>query len=78
MPPQLQGDGTIRLVIEARPGMMGGLLGEVSVNGPINDLALCYALIESAKDIIRNHVAKGQQSKIIPANGLVLTNPNGL
>ena len=33
--------------------------GQVTVSGPIHDKVLCYGLLESAKDAIRDFVAKG-------------------
>ena len=34
--------------------------GSVSVSGPIHDKFLCYAMLECAKDSVRNHVTKLQ------------------
>lgn len=31
--------------------------GQVSVNGPVDQLMLCYGLLEIAKDSLRNHQA---------------------
>lgn len=50
--------GTIRLVIEMNAQ------GGISVNGPINNKALCYGMLEAAKDAVRDYVAK-QQSPIL-------------
>lgn len=44
--------------------------GQLVVTGPINDLMLCYGLLEGAKDQIRNHVAaKARESSIQIAQG---------
>lgn len=39
---------------------------QIGVSGPINDKTLCYGMLESAKDAIRDHCAK-QASGIIQA-----------
>lgn len=39
---------------------------QINVSGPINDKTLCYGLLESAKDAIRDHCAK-TTSGIVPA-----------
>ena len=39
--------------------------GSISVNGPINNTLLCYGLLESAKDAIRDHVKRVQEAKQI-------------
>ena len=51
--------------------------GQVTVSGPIHDKVLCYGLLESAKDAIRDFVAKGGAAGkgllvptiTLPANG---------
>jgi hypothetical protein len=44
---------------------------QIGVSGPINDKTLCYGLLESAKDAIRDHCEKNA-SGIIAAGGPVL------
>lgn len=39
--------------------------GNINVTGPIADKALCYGLLESAKDAIRAHAEA--QRRIVPA-----------
>jgi hypothetical protein len=39
---------------------------QIGVSGPINDKTLCYGMLESAKDAIREHCRK--QSGIIKAD----------
>ena len=41
--------------------------GRMTVNGPIDNLALCYGLMEIAKDVLRERQAKKAASPIIPA-----------
>lgn len=38
--------------------------GHVSVNGPIDNIAFCYGIIEVAKDVIRKH---NESKRIQPA-----------
>lgn len=62
---------TIKLVIEMEPN------GQISVNGPVHNKALCYGLLESAKDAIRAYVERKNQSQIVQAPIDVLKNFNG-
>lgn len=41
---------------------------QIGVEGPVNDKTLCYGMLESAKDAIREHCAKNQA-------GIVLASP---
>lgn len=40
--------------------------GQVMVDGPVGDKLICYALLEAAKDAVRDFVAS-QQKRIVPA-----------
>jgi hypothetical protein len=40
--------------------------GQVSVSGPIHDKGTCYALLELARDAIKEHVDKMNRSAIVP------------
>ena len=42
-------DGHIVLTITLGPG------GQINVNGPIHDKMMCYAMLEFAKDLIRDY-----------------------
>lgn len=44
--------------------------GQMVVNGPITNLALCYGMLEVAKDVVREHCAKTSKSPIIPASAI--------
>ena len=44
--------------------------GSVQVTGPINDLMLCYGLMEAAKDSLREHRAKQAANPIQVAHSL--------
>ena len=58
----------VQLVIEMDPQ------GNVSVTGPIANKLLCYGLLESARDAIKDHCDKQGQHKIVaPTNGDVLS-----
>lgn len=50
----------MQLVITVNPN------GSISVSGPINDKVLCYGLLESAKDAVKQHV---DQSSLLKVNG---------
>ena len=52
----------ITLIIRIMPDL------SCQVEGPIHDKILCYGLLESAKDVIKEYHLK-QQSQIIKANG---------
>jgi hypothetical protein len=60
-----------KLVIELLPG------GKINVNGPINDKMLCYAMMELAKDCIREFIARQQQSPIVTAQIVPIQGLNG-
>jgi hypothetical protein len=47
------------------------MTGAINVNGPIQNLVLCYGMLESAKDVIRQYV-KDNQSAIVRPSGLSL------
>lgn len=38
--------------------------GKVSISGPINDKALCYGLLECARDAIKDFIDKQAQQQI--------------
>lgn len=50
----------IKLTIEMLPG------GRLNVSGPIENKILCFGLLETAKDIIRDHVAKEASKIVVP------------
>ena len=54
------GNDTTILTITQKPD------GTVSVNGPIHDGILCFGLLEVAKDVIREHIKKKNESGIVP------------
>ena len=43
----------------------------IGVSGPINDKTLCYGMLESAKDAIREHCAKQASNIIQPSQAEV-------
>jgi len=50
--------------------------GRVAVSGPIDQTALCYGLLEVAKDAIRTHAEQARNRLVQPAPpGLVLESP---
>lgn len=55
--------------------------GQVQVSGPIHDKMTCYALLECARDAIKEHVDKMTRSAIAPARSvdpmLIMQRPNG-
>jgi hypothetical protein len=53
-----------RIVHEIRIGLTED--GKVLVAGPIDDKVLCYGLLESAKDAIREHKAKQGKVEVAP------------
>ena len=59
------------MVIEMHP-----MTKQVQVNGPITDKALCYAMLECAKDAIREFQT-AQAQRIVPATTLPAFPPNG-
>lgn len=44
--------------------------GQVSVNGPLDQLMLCYGMLELAKDVIKAHQAS--KAVAVPSNGDVV------
>lgn len=46
--------------------------GQVSVNGPLDQLMLCYGMLELAKDVVRAHQATKTKAVAVPSNGDVL------
>lgn len=40
---------------------------QIGVSGPIDQKTLCYGMLESAKDAIRDHVAKLSVGSIVAA-----------
>ena len=44
--------------------------GTVEVGGPLNDLGVCYALLELARDAIKAHYDQQQRSGLVRANAL--------
>lgn len=62
---------TLRLEI-----LFDQLTGQVAVNGPINNAMLCYGILESAKDAIRNYTQEqAKQQRIVPANVMPMIKP---
>jgi len=59
----------LKLIIEWTPG------GAINVSGPINDKGTCYAMLELARDEIRDNVDRGQ-SRILKPNGVELPKVN--
>lgn len=43
--------------------------GQVRVDGPVGDKLVCYALMEAAKDAIRDFVAS-QQTRVVPVSSM--------
>lgn len=43
----------------------------ISVTGPIDDLMLCYSLLEMAKDVIREYNTAKAKQLIQPARGVI-------
>jgi hypothetical protein len=41
--------------------------GQVHVSGPLHDKGTCYALLELARDIVKDHVDKMTRSQIVQA-----------
>lgn len=61
---------SIRLVVEMLPD------GRVTVSGPIDNKLLCYGLLESAKDAIRDYIVAN--AKLVQPVALVpRLGPNG-
>jgi len=52
----------LRLTIE-----WGGPGTPIKVTGPVHDKMLCYAMMEGAKDAIRDHLAQQRQPSITVA-----------
>lgn len=49
--------------------------GALSVNGPIDNLILCFGLLEMAKENLRNHHAKNQARIALVPPGMRLPQP---
>lgn len=65
----------LQLLIEAEMSDVGGI-GEVKVNGPVNDRFLCYALLEVAKDVIRSLAEqKVEERRIVPGGVMPVAMP---
>jgi hypothetical protein len=50
----------LELVIRVMPD------GRINVSGPIHDKMTCYAMLEGARDAIKDHVDKMNRSAIVP------------
>lgn len=59
---------SIELVITMTPD------GQVGVRGPIDNLVVCYGLLEIARDAIQAKAAQRGQQRIVPAT---IMPPNG-
>jgi putative aminopeptidase FrvX len=42
--------------------------GKVEVTGPLDDKMTCYALLELARDVVKDHVDARARSPIVPAH----------
>jgi hypothetical protein len=54
--------------------------GSIEVSGPLHNKAMCYGLLECARDIVKDHVDKAQRSQIVtarPADPFLMKRPNG-
>lgn len=49
--------------------------GQVRVAGPVGDKVVCYALLECAKDAVRDYVAS-QKQVVVPATLMPSQRPN--
>ncbi len=59
------GKNTTKLTITLSPN------GKVQVEGPVDQVMLCFGLLEVAKDVIRTHAQKQAESPIIPLHALL-------
>lgn len=57
------GPAPVRLMIVMQDGRIG-------ISGPIDNPLLCYGLLESAKDAIRAHISKKQETGLSIASFL--------
>jgi hypothetical protein len=48
--------------------------GAMSVEGPIEDTAFCLAVLENAKDAVRNHKSRREQV-VVPARDVSVEQP---
>lgn len=51
--------------------------GQIGVSGPIENVLVCYGLLELARDAIREHAAAAAARKIAPATGADIRALNG-
>lgn len=49
--------------------------GQVRVSGPVGEKLVCYALLECAKDAVRDYVAS-QKQVVVPATSMPAMRPN--
>jgi hypothetical protein len=54
----------VELVIRIAPN------GQLQVSGPLHDKMTCYALLENARDSIKDHVDKMNRSAIVPVGAV--------
>ncbi len=54
-----------------KPTITLGPNGNVGVQGPVDQVMLCYGLLEAAKDVIRTHAQKKAESLVIPTHPLL-------
>ena len=59
------GNNTTKLTITLSPN------GNVRVDGPVDQIILCYGLLDAAKDVIRTHAQKKAESLVIPTHPLL-------
>lgn len=52
-------------------------MGNINVNGPIDNKLLCYGLCDVAKEIVFTHNQKKAESPIISGAGLRIVGPGG-
>ena len=58
------GNNTTKLTITLSPN------GNVGVEGPVDQIILCYGLLDAAKDVIRTHAQKKAESSIVSLQAL--------
>ncbi len=56
---------TTKLTITLSPN------GKVQVEGPIDQIMLCYGLLEAAKDVLRTHAQKKAAGSVVPIHTLL-------
>ena len=59
------GNNTTKLTIILSPN------GKVQVEGPVDQVMLCYGLLDVAKDVIRMHAQQKAESSIVPLHTLL-------